>query len=94
MRHRLLRDGREPRTRARCAPLTLDRRDGRRATLNVTCLEFSSTPEQNACWTAFDGSSPSINTPELEDLIDNGNPDDFEAGDEAYLDNGDQAQPR
>lgn len=57
---------------------------------NVTCLEFSSTPEQNACWTAYDGGSSSVNTPVLEGIIDNGNPDDFEAGDEAYLDNGEK----
>lgn len=57
----------------------------------VTCLEFSSTPQQNACWTAFNGTSPSVNNPDLGDIIDNGNPNDTEAGDEVYLDNGDKS---
>jgi Flp pilus assembly protein TadG len=56
----------------------------------VTCLDFSSTPAQNACWTAYSDSSPSINNPVLQSIVDNGNPDDFQAGDEAYLDNGDK----
>ena len=54
----------------------------------VTCLEFASTPEQNACWTAYDGISPSINNPKLQEILDNGSPEDVEAGDEVYLDNG------
>ncbi len=54
----------------------------------VTCLEFASTPQQNACWTVFDGSSPSINNPKLQEILDNGNQSGLQAGDEAYLDNG------
>ena len=56
----------------------------------VTCLDFSSTPVQNACWTVYDGSSPSVNNPDLQNIIDNGNAGDIEAGDSAYLDNGDK----
>jgi len=56
----------------------------------VTCLEFSSTPEQNACWTVFDGDHPSVNNPDLQDVVDAGNPGETEAGDEVYLDNGDK----
>ena len=36
----------------------------------ATCLEFHSQPEQNACWTTFDGSSPSINTPDLSNTVE------------------------
>ena len=54
----------------------------------VTCLDFSPTGTQNACWTAFDGFSSSINNGDLQDIIDRGNPGDVEAGDRAYLDNG------
>jgi putative Flp pilus-assembly TadE/G-like protein len=56
----------------------------------VTCLDFSSTNAQNACWTVFDDSSPSINNPDLKDVVDNGNSGDVEAGDSSYLDNGDK----
>lgn len=57
---------------------------------DVTCLEFSSTPEQNACWTQFDGQNPSINNADLQDIVDDGSPGDIESGDEVYLDNGDK----
>ncbi|MGI9591718.1 MAG: hypothetical protein ACR2P8_10155, partial [Myxococcota bacterium] len=57
---------------------------------DVTCLDFSPTTTQNACWTAFDGQSPSINNPKLEEIIDNGNAGDVNAGDEVFLDNGDK----
>ena len=53
----------------------------------VSCLEFHSTPEQNACWTEFDGHSPSINTPGMIDIIENGNEDPV-GGEPIYLDNG------
>ncbi len=53
----------------------------------VSCLEFHSTPEQNACWTEFDGHSPSINTPGMIDIIGDGN--SYEVGEEPiYVDNG------
>jgi Flp pilus assembly protein TadG len=51
-----------------------------------SCLEFFSTPEQNACWTLFDGDSPSISVPGMTDIVQNGNPDDID--DPMYLDNG------
>jgi len=53
----------------------------------ATCLEFYATPEQNACWTVFDGESPAVNTSDLRDIIETGN--QYEIGDEPiYLDNG------
>jgi hypothetical protein len=56
----------------------------------VTLLEFSSTPDQNACWTVFDGDSASVNNPDLTDVVDRGNSGGVEAGDEVYADNGDK----
>jgi hypothetical protein len=72
-------------------PCLLDDPQAGEATTNFTCLEFSSTGEQNACWTAFDGDSPSINPPKLNDIVDAGNAGDVQSGDEVYLDNGDKA---
>lgn len=54
----------------------------------ATCLEFHSQPEQNACWTVFDGGSPSINTPDLIDNVSDGNTVDIDGP--IYLDNGDK----
>lgn len=52
----------------------------------VTCLEFFSTPEQNACWTSFDGDSPSINTHDMTGIVADGNPYDITGP--IYVDNG------
>ncbi len=54
----------------------------------ATCLELHSTPEQNACWTEFDGDAPSISTPNLADIVENGNPEIIEGP--IYVDNGDK----
>lgn len=51
----------------------------------ATCLEFHSTPDQNACWTQFDGDSPSINTADMMDIVENGA---GSVGGAVYLDNG------
>jgi len=56
----------------------------------VSCLEFHSTSEQNACWTSFDGSSPSVNTADLRDLVASGAPEAVSVGDQYYVDNGDK----
>ncbi len=53
----------------------------------VSCLEFHSSPEQNACWTVFDPASPSINTPELTDILRDGNGNPV-GSDPIYVDNG------
>jgi len=53
----------------------------------TSCLEFHSTPEQNACWTEFDGGSPSVSVPGMTDIIQNGNPDDI-GNEPIYIDNG------
>jgi Flp pilus assembly protein TadG len=53
----------------------------------VSCLEFHSTPEQNACWTVFDDSSPSVSTADLTDIIENANSTPVGA-EPIYIDNG------
>ncbi len=53
----------------------------------VSCLEFFSTPEQNACWTAFDSDSPSVSVPDMTQIVQDGNSGTI--GDEPiYIDNG------
>jgi len=53
----------------------------------VSCLEFYSTPEQNACWTAFKTDSPSVSVPDMTAIVLNGN--SGEVGDDPiYIDNG------
>jgi Flp pilus assembly protein TadG len=53
----------------------------------ASCLEFYSTPVQNACWTTFDGDSPAVSTNGLTQVVQNGNSGDI--GDKPiYLDNG------
>jgi hypothetical protein len=56
----------------------------------VTCLQFHSTNEQNACWTEFDGNHPSINTPGLVDIVENDLAEGIDVYDSVYLDNGDK----
>jgi hypothetical protein len=52
----------------------------------ASCLEFAPTPGQNACWTQFDSDHPSVNVPDMREIVENGNPEDI--GGEVYLDNG------
>jgi hypothetical protein len=52
----------------------------------TSCLEFFSTPDQNACWTIFDGDHPAISTPSMKDIVDGGNPEVIDGP--IYLDNG------
>lgn len=54
----------------------------------ATCLEFHSTLQQNACWTVFDGDSPAISTPNLLDIVEDGNLTDIDGP--IYVDNGDK----
>jgi len=53
----------------------------------TSCLEFFSTPVQNACWTVFDGVSSAVSVPGLTDIIADGNSGDI-GDDPIYLDNG------
>ncbi len=52
----------------------------------VTCFQFASTKEQNACWTQFDGKTPSINTNDMTDIIADGN--EYDISGPIYVDNG------
>ncbi len=54
----------------------------------VTCLEFANTAEQNACWTTYDGDSPSVNTPDILDIIETGYQGEVESLFPIYVDNG------
>jgi Flp pilus assembly protein TadG len=54
----------------------------------VSCLEFHNTPDQNACWTVFDGDTPAINTPDLTSIIRDGNGQPVSGAEPIYLDNG------
>ena len=53
----------------------------------VSCLEFFSTPEQNACWTEFDGYHPSVSTPGMTEIVENGNSEEI-GYEKVYIDNG------
>ena len=53
----------------------------------TSCLEFFSTPEQNACWTQFSSTHPAVTVPGTSDIVQNGNPDDI-GQDPIYVDNG------
>jgi Flp pilus assembly protein TadG len=53
----------------------------------TSCLEFFSTPEQNACWTGFSSDTSAVSVPMMDDIIANGNPDDVGTK-PIYLDNG------
>ncbi len=53
----------------------------------TSCLEFFSTPEQNACWTAFKTDSSAVSVPLMTDIVQNGNPEEI-GNDPIYLDNG------
>jgi hypothetical protein len=53
----------------------------------TSCLEFFSTPEQNACWTVFDGDTPSVSVPGMTTIVADGNPEAV-GYESIYLDNG------
>jgi len=56
-------------------------------TTEVSCLEFAPTGDQNACWTAFDPISPTVNTNDLRDIVSDGN-QSYVGGDPIFVDNG------
>ncbi len=53
----------------------------------VSCLEFASTTEQNACWTQF-SHHPSLNTNDMTQIIEDGVEFKVKAGEEYFVDNG------
>jgi hypothetical protein len=54
----------------------------------TSCLEFHSSPEQNACWTTFDGQAPAINTPGMTEIVEYGNSGYVGYDVPIYIDNG------
>lgn len=52
----------------------------------ASCLEFFATPDQNACWTAFDPNSAAVSTSKLRSIVEDGNTSTI--SDSAYVDNG------
>jgi hypothetical protein len=54
----------------------------------VTCLEFHNPPEQNACWTQFDGDHSSVNTPDVLDIIETGYQEEVPGLFPIYVDTG------
>jgi len=56
--------------------------------VTVSCLEFHSTPEQNACWTVFDPEQPSINTADMTDIIESGQEFPVSTATPIFIDNG------
>jgi hypothetical protein len=59
-------------------------------TNGLICGEFSNTTDQDMCWTALDGSSSSINGPDLQKIVDNCSAVAVSTDDSVYLDNGDK----
>jgi hypothetical protein len=57
----------------------------------VSCLVFSPTDDQNACWTQFNESDASVNANDLRDIIEDGNPTELTTEDSIFVDNGDKA---
>jgi hypothetical protein len=53
----------------------------------TSCLEFFSTPKQNACWSVFDGDHSSVSVPGMTEIVANGNSGDI-GSEPVYLDNG------
>jgi len=58
---------------------------------SVSCLEFHDTGEQNACWTQYGTDDSSINSSDLRNIVEAGNPVDIDTSMSIFLDNGDKA---
>ena len=54
----------------------------------VSCLEFSNTAEQNACWTVYDGENSPVGADEVRDMVETGYQEEVEALFPIYVDNG------
>jgi Flp pilus assembly protein TadG len=55
---------------------------------DVSCLEFFNSSDQNACWTEFDPGNSSVNTSDLLDVVQDGNPVEISTDVPIYIDNG------
>jgi hypothetical protein len=54
----------------------------------VSCLEFASTPEQNACWTALSETDSAVSTTAMRKIITDWNPNSLDTRSQIFLDNG------
>ena len=54
----------------------------------VSCLEFSSTSEQNACWTAYEENDSSVGASKVADLVKTGYQQEVESLFPIFVDNG------
>jgi hypothetical protein len=69
-------------------PLANPQTDG---VTQVSCLEFSATADQNACWSALDSDSASVSASDLRRIISDGNSTQLSSSTPIYVDNGDKA---
>jgi Flp pilus assembly protein TadG len=56
----------------------------------VSCLQWSNTDEQTACWTVFDGDSSSVNANAANSIVENGTTFEVNVGEKFYMDSGDK----
>jgi len=54
----------------------------------VSCLEFSNTADQNACWTNYDGESASVGASSVTQLVKTGYQEEVESLFPIFVDNG------
>ena len=54
----------------------------------VTCLEFSNTAEQNACWTEYSETASSVNTSDITDIVKTGYQGEVDSLYPIFVDNG------
>jgi Flp pilus assembly protein TadG len=66
-------------------PLTTPQDEG---ATDVSCLQFSTTEQQTACWTVFDGASSSVNASTASNIVENGTTFEVNVGEKIYIDNG------
>jgi Flp pilus assembly protein TadG len=57
----------------------------------VSCLQWSTTDQQTACWTVFDGDSSSVNASAANSIVENGTTFEVNVGEKFYTDSGDKA---
>jgi Flp pilus assembly protein TadG len=55
---------------------------------DVSCLQFSTTDQQTACWTVFNGDSSSVNSSDASQIVEDGTTFEVSVGDHVYVDNG------
>jgi Flp pilus assembly protein TadG len=59
-------------------------------TSDVSCLQWSTTEQQTACWTTFDSDSSSVNANAANSIVENGTTFEVNVGEKFYMDSGDK----